>query len=72
MTKKLFIFDSLLKDEEAVGWCGKVLEIRENDFDVRLNGGILQVKRVMVEGGTKISAGEWAKTVNLQVGFRFK
>jgi len=70
--KKLSIFDcELRRDDHQVGWCGKILKIHENGFDVRLNGGVLVVKRVMPEGGKKIPANEWAASVNLKVDYRF-
>jgi methionyl-tRNA formyltransferase len=39
---------------------------------VRLNGGVLRVTRVQPEGAKKMGAGEWASSVGLQAGYRFR
>ncbi|MDZ7728491.1 MAG: hypothetical protein U5Q44_10065 [Dehalococcoidia bacterium] len=69
---RLKIFDCALTGEMAPGMPGRVLQIDEEHFDVRLNGGVLRVSRVQPEGSAKVNAGEWAKSVGLKVGQRFR
>lgn len=68
----LRVFDARLTGEQVAGMTGRVLAIDEAGFDVRLNGGVLRVMRVQPAGGKKIPAGEWAASVGLKAGFRFK
>ncbi len=70
--KKLRIFDCRLTGDRAAGMTGRVLAIDAEGFTVRLNGGVLRIQRVQPEGGKKIPAAEWAESVGLKVGFRFR
>lgn len=69
---RLRIFDCRLTGIEEPGMPGRVLRVDDEGFEVRLNGGVLRVLRVQPEGGKKVSAGEWAKAVGLQAGYRFR
>ncbi len=69
---KLRFFDVTLTGDQEPGMPGKVLRVDDEGFDVRLNGGVLRVKRVQPEGAKKMSAGEWATASGLAPGFRFK
>ncbi|MEO6397790.1 MAG: methionyl-tRNA formyltransferase [Tepidiformaceae bacterium] len=69
---KLRLFDCSLSGVEEPGMPGRVLRIDEDGFDVRLNGGVLRILRVQPEGGRKVSAGEWAASVGLKAGYRFR
>ncbi|MXY35277.1 MAG: hypothetical protein F4Y54_00630 [Dehalococcoidia bacterium] len=51
---------------------GAVLRIEEDGIDLRLNGGVLHVKRVQPQGARKVNAGEWAAEIGLKVGARFR
>ncbi|MGH3343207.1 MAG: methionyl-tRNA formyltransferase [Carbonactinosporaceae bacterium] len=70
--EKLRIFDCRLTGEHAAGRSGRVLEVDEQGFSVRLNGGVLRVTRVQPPGSTKVPAGEWAARAGLRAGFRFR
>ncbi|MGI8925280.1 MAG: methionyl-tRNA formyltransferase [Tepidiformaceae bacterium] len=70
--QRLRIFDCRLSSEGEPGMPGRVLHIDDDGFDLRLNGGVLRVLRVQVEGQKKQPAAEWARAVNLAVGFRFR
>ena len=50
------------------GVAGKVVEITEDGLTIQSVGGRIQVKRVKAKGGAKVSASEWASSVNLSVG----
>jgi methionyl-tRNA formyltransferase len=67
----LKIFDCRLGPAEP-GLSGRILRIDADGFDVRMNGGVLRVIRVQPAGGKKIGAGEWAASVNLAPGNRFR
>ncbi|MES4792377.1 MAG: methionyl-tRNA formyltransferase, partial [Chloroflexota bacterium] len=69
---RLRIFDCRLTGLEEPGMPGRILRVDDEGFEIRLNGGVLRVLRVQPEGGKKVSAGEWAKTVGLQAGYRFR
>lgn len=69
---RLRIFDSVLTGEQEPGMPGRVLRISDDGVDIRLNGGVLRVKRVQPEGSKKIAAAEWAADVGLKEGFRFR
>lgn len=70
--EKLRIFDSTLTGAREPGMPGRVLRIDEQGFEVRLNGGVLRVTRVQPAGQKKLGAGEWARSVGLKPGFRFR
>ena len=70
--ERLGVFDCRLSLENVPGMPGAVLDIQEDGIDVRLNGGVLHVKRVQPEGARKVNAGEWAADVGLKVGARFR
>jgi methionyl-tRNA formyltransferase len=70
--QRLKVLDSTCSFEQEPGMPGKVLRIDEMGFDVRLNGGVLRVSRVQPEGGKKLGATEWARSVRLEEGYRFK
>ncbi|MGH8868611.1 MAG: methionyl-tRNA formyltransferase [Actinomycetes bacterium] len=69
---KVRIYDSHLTGEQSAGMPGKVLDIDEQGFSVRLNGDVLRVLRVRPDGARKMSAGEWSAQVSLTPGFRFR
>lgn len=64
------IFDCRLTGAQEAGMPGRILRIKDEGFDVRLNGGVLRVLRVQPAGGKKMPAGEWAKEVGLAAGAR--
>lgn len=64
------IFDCRLTGAQEAGMPGRILRIKDEGFDVRLNGGVLRVLRVQPKGGKKVGATEWAKEVGLDVGAR--
>lgn len=72
--KKLRIFDiSWASDGLKPGMPGRVLEVGDAGILVRLNGGrVLRIGRVQYEGGKKEPAIEWAKSVGLEPGYRFR
>eukprot|EP00003_Mantamonas_plastica_P020501 TRINITY_DN3307_c0_g1_i1.p1 TRINITY_DN3307_c0_g1~~TRINITY_DN3307_c0_g1_i1.p1 ORF type:complete len:346 (-),score=126.63 TRINITY_DN3307_c0_g1_i1:15-1052(-) len=72
---KLRFFNCKLLEEHQDGMYGTVLNVDDSDdgyFDIKLNGGVLRVQRVMLTGQKKVNAGIFAKSVGLEVGFRFK
>lgn len=69
---RLRMFDCRLTGSEEPGMPGRVLRVHDDSFEVRLNGGVLRVLRVQPEGGKKVPAGEWARTVGLAAGYRFR
>jgi methionyl-tRNA formyltransferase len=69
---RLRIYDCHLTGEQAPGTPGRVLDVDDEAFTVRLNGGVLRVLRVRPDGEKKLSAGEWAQQVDLAPGFRFR
>lgn len=64
------IFDCRLTGTQEAGMPGRILRVKEEGFDVRLNGGVLRVLRVQPKGGKKMPATEWAREVGLEVGSR--
>ena len=70
--ERLGVFDCRLTHDNEPGMPGAVLRIEEDGIDVRLNGGVLHVKRVQPQGARKLNAGEWAAEVGLKVGARFR
>ena len=70
--EKLRIFDCALLPAPKPGMPGRVLRVDDGGFDVRLNGGVLRVKRVLHGAGKKVGAGEWASAAGLNPGFRFR
>ncbi|MGH3327303.1 MAG: methionyl-tRNA formyltransferase [Streptomycetales bacterium] len=70
--EKLRIFDCRLTGDEVAGLPGRVLDVDEQGFSVRLNGGVLRVSRVQPPGSKKVPAGEWAAQAGLRAGFRFR
>jgi methionyl-tRNA formyltransferase len=69
---RLRIFDCNLTGRQEPGRPGRVLRVDAEGFDVRLNGGVLRVKRVQPEGSGKRPAGEWAAEAGLGEGGRFR
>jgi methionyl-tRNA formyltransferase len=69
---KLSIFDARLTGDQEPGMPGRVLRVNDDSFDVRLNGGVLRVLRVQPAGSKKMPASEWASTVGLSAGARFR
>ncbi len=55
---------------QEAGMPGRILRVKEEGFDVRLNGGVLRVLRVQPKGGKKMPATEWAREMGLEVGAR--
>lgn len=70
--QQLRIFDCVLAGRQVAGMPGTVLAVDGEGFDIRLNGDVLRVKRVQAEGVKKTPAGEWAASVGLKAGFRFR
>jgi methionyl-tRNA formyltransferase len=70
--KPLRIFDCRFSEVPEPGMPGHVLRCDGDGFDVRLNGGVLRVLRVQPERAPKVSAGEWASSVGLAPGSRFR
>jgi methionyl-tRNA formyltransferase len=70
--EKLSIFDVRLTGKQEPGMPGRVLRIDDEGFEVRLNGGVLRVLRVQPAGAKKMPATEWAQSVGLKEGFRFR
>lgn len=66
------VFDCKLSGSPEPGRPGQVLRVDDEGFDVRLNGGVLRVLRVQPEGQKKMPAGEWAASVDLKPGYRFR
>jgi methionyl-tRNA formyltransferase len=60
----LDIYDSRRVPGDGVS--GRVIEISEDGVTVQCIGGRIQVRRVKPEGGTKISAADWAASVGLE------
>lgn len=63
---KLGIFDSARAPGDGIS--GRVRAISGNGIEVQCVGGRVLVKRVRPEGGAKMTANEWAKSVDLKVG----
>ncbi len=70
--ERLGVFDCRLSPEEAPGMPGAVLRVDAEGFDLRLNGGVLRVLRVLRQGARKQGAGDWAAEVGLKEGARFR
>ena len=70
--ERLGVFDCRLSLEDVPGMPGSVIRIEEDGIDIRLNGGVLHVKRVQPQGARKVNAGEWAAGSGLRVGARFR
>ncbi|MCC7364057.1 MAG: methionyl-tRNA formyltransferase [Dehalococcoidia bacterium] len=71
--EKLRFFDVRLLAQREAGMPGRVLRVDAEGFDIRLNGGhVLRVLRVQPAGGKKMPAGEWATSVGLAAGYRFR
>ncbi|RNL86574.1 methionyl-tRNA formyltransferase [Halostreptopolyspora alba] len=70
--ERLRFFDCRLTGERRPGMPGQVLDIDDEGFSIRLNGGVLRVGRVRHTGRSKVPAGEWASHVGLTTGFRFR
>ncbi len=68
--KMVRVFDGRLQTGKSSAPAGQVTDIGAEEITVALDGGTLTVKRMRGEGG-KVSAAEFAKQVNLQVGDRF-
>ncbi len=63
---KLDVFDSARAPGDGIS--SRVRAISEAGIEVQCVGGRVLVKRVRPEGGAKISAIDWAKSVDLKVG----
>lgn len=70
--ERLRFFDCRLTGDEEAGMPGRVLRVDGEGFDVRLNGGVLRVLRVQHGTSKKAPAGEWAASVGLEAGYRFR
>lgn len=70
--KKLRIFDCALSGDQVPGMPGAVLASTDEGVDIRLNGGVLRVQRVQVDGEKKQGASDWAQAVGLRAGYRFQ
>lgn len=69
---RVAIFDCTLSDRREPGMPGRVLAVRDDGVDIRLNGGTLTVTRVRPEGGPKGPAGAWAMETGIEPGARFR
>ncbi len=69
---RLRLFDCRLAPDPEPGLPGRVLRIEDGAVHIRLNGGVLRLIRVQPEGQKKIPAAEWAESVGLKAGFRFR
>ncbi len=58
------IFDSTRVPGDGIS--GRVMEITDEGVSVQCVGGRILIKRVRPDGGAKMSAAEWAKSVNLE------
>jgi methionyl-tRNA formyltransferase len=58
------IFDSTRVPGDGIS--GRVIEITDEGVSVQCVGGRILIKRVRPDGGAKMSAAEWAKSVNLE------
>lgn len=63
---KVDVFDSARAPGDGIS--SRVRAISEAGVEVQCVGGRVLVKRVRPEGGAKISASDWAKSVDLKVG----
>jgi len=63
---ELSVYDSELVAGDGVA--GKVTEVSEDGITIQSVGGRILVKRVKPKGGKKVSASEWAASVQLSVG----
>ncbi len=70
--ERLGVLECRLYLRNEPGRYGDVLRIEGDGFDMRLNGGVLRVKRVQPPGERRIGADEWAAEVGLKVGDRFR
>ena len=61
------LFDCRLQSSDGSSAAGRIAAVGAEDMNVTLNGGTLTVKRVRGDGG-KISAADFARQANLQVG----
>ena len=68
--KQLKIFDSELLEGDISGLPGEIVNTTKQGFAVAVINGAILVKRVQVEGSTKIASPEFSKQVNLKVGDR--
>ncbi len=50
---------------------GEIVEIKEGEVVVALDGGALEIRKVRDEAGAKMGAAEFAKNAGLQVGMKF-
>lgn len=69
---RLRIFECELTGTQAAGMPGRVLSIGDDGIDVRLNGGVLRLRRVQPEGGAKMPASQWAGERGITSSFRFR
>jgi methionyl-tRNA formyltransferase len=67
--KMVRIFDARMQNGANNAPAGQVIAVGAEEITVALNGGTLTVKRVRGEG-VKVSAAEFAKEANMQVGDR--
>jgi methionyl-tRNA formyltransferase len=63
---KVDIFDCARAPGDGIS--SRVRAISDNGIEVQCVGGRVLVKRVRPEGGAKLSANDWAKSVDLRVG----
>jgi len=63
---ELSVYDSAVVAGDGVA--GRVTDITEDGITIQSVGGRIQVKRVKPKGGQKVSANEWAASVQLSVG----
>lgn len=69
--KKIRFYGTERRPDDIVGWPGEVTGVTDRGFTVAANGGALLIRRVHPEGGSKMTASEWAALITLTAGDRF-
>jgi methionyl-tRNA formyltransferase len=66
------LFDAGLTPGAASAAPGTVLAVADGGIDIALTGGVLHAKRLQLEGGKKLPAGELAAATDLAPGDAFE
>ena len=69
---RIGIFDCEYTNTLEAGMPGSLLRVEEDGIVVRLNGGIIKIKRVQPEGERKLSATDWVTQAEIKPGGRFR
>jgi len=67
----LYLYDAKKRVQDVSAKPGEVMAVDAESFTVAANGGCIDITRVRPEGGRKIAAAEFIRTVGLQQGARF-